>query len=407
MKYSIYLASFLFFAQQAIAQYKNDNVLFKTVDPAELCEALGKNSNYLILDVRSKGEHYDTSAFASLNIGRLKGAKNISVQELGTRISEINQDKSRPVFVYCSHSQRSRRASKMLADSGFTNVYNINGGMTALYYTRATQQPCLDKMVETGNPYKIISATELCEMISKDKKPFILDVRTDSAWQHISRDAKENSYGHIKNAEHISLGSLPTRLADIPRNRELIITDLFGDQASKAALVLQKEGFNDISVLIEGVDRMLLTDKKEIPCKEKIYEPAVPFKLLNGSEFARFIEKEPSMLIIDLRSADEFANKHKDAFRNIGHIKNAINIPSSNIKDRLSELQDKKDQEILLYGFSGSPDVFAAAQHLQEQGFRKLTVLMGGIFNLRWIAANRKGMFHLMNLVTDVPESNF
>ena len=62
-----------------------------------------------------------------MNIGRLKNAKNIDVRQFGSRLSELQDFKNRPVFVYCSHSQRSRRASKMLADSGFTRVSILMG----------------------------------------------------------------------------------------------------------------------------------------------------------------------------------------------------------------------------------------------------------------------------------------
>ncbi len=65
------------------AQYKNDNVHFSTVDPSDLCATLDRNKGYLLLDVRSPGEHDDTSSFTALNIGHLKGAKNINVRELG------------------------------------------------------------------------------------------------------------------------------------------------------------------------------------------------------------------------------------------------------------------------------------------------------------------------------------
>jgi rhodanese-related sulfurtransferase len=116
------------------AQFKNDNVLYKTVDPADLCKEFKKNKNALILDVRSKGEHYDTSSFTNLNLGHLKGAINIDINTLGSRLSEIQAYKDQPIFIYCSHSQRSRRASKMLADSGFNKVYNINGGLSAIHY---------------------------------------------------------------------------------------------------------------------------------------------------------------------------------------------------------------------------------------------------------------------------------
>src|SRR6185436_18121795 len=109
MPRKLFTAIFLLIAVSAIAQYKNDNVLYKTVDPDDLCAALQKNSGYLLLDVRTAGENCDTSSMG-LNIGHLNGAKNIEVGELGTRLSEIKDYKDQPVFVYCSHSQRSRRA---------------------------------------------------------------------------------------------------------------------------------------------------------------------------------------------------------------------------------------------------------------------------------------------------------
>src|SRR5687768_1397786 len=82
----------------SLAQFKNDNVLYKTVDPADLCSTLEKNKGFLLLDVRSKAEHYDTSSSPAYNLGHLKGAKNIDIRELGTRISEIKAYKDQPVF---------------------------------------------------------------------------------------------------------------------------------------------------------------------------------------------------------------------------------------------------------------------------------------------------------------------
>src|SRR6476661_2819151 len=131
--YKILCSLFILFSTFVLkAQYKNDNVLYKTVYPEDLAQQLKANPGYLLLDVRSKGENQDTSYMQSMNIGHFRNAKNIDIRELGTRLNELQGFKNTPIFVYCSHSQRSRRASKMLADSGFTNVYNINGGMTTL-----------------------------------------------------------------------------------------------------------------------------------------------------------------------------------------------------------------------------------------------------------------------------------
>jgi len=390
----------------ASGQYRNDNVAFKTIDPSELCATLEKNKGYILLDVRSKGEHYDTSQSPGYNLGHLKGAINIDIRELNQRLSEIRTYSDKPVFVYCSHSQRSRRAGKILADSGFNKVFNVNGGMTAIYYTSAGKDPCLQTLVETSNPYTIISATELSAKMAKDKGPFILDVRPDSAWSHISLNPKENAYGYIKGATHISMNDIPSKLSTLPRDREIVLTDIYGDEASRVAVYLMKNGFTNVSVLIEGVDRLLLSDGQIVPTKKTMYVSPVSYELLNVTEFGRFAKDNKDFLLLDIRSSEEFANKHKDSWRNIGHLQNAINIPSDQLSNRINELSAYKNKEVAIYSFGSSPEVFAAANLLQQQGFQKIKVVIGGLFNLRWTAANTKGNAWLTSFVTDVPEVN-
>ncbi len=390
----------------ASAQYKNDNVAFKTVDPSDLCATLDKNKGYILLDVRSKGEHYDTSQSPGYNLGHLKGAINIDIRELNKRLSEIRNFSDKPVFVYCSHSQRSRRAGKILADSGFNKVFNVNGGMTAIYYTSAGKDPCLQKLVETSNSYTIISAIELSTKMAKGNGPYILDVRSDSAWFHISLNPKENAYGYIKGATHISMNDIPSKLSSLPKDREIVLTDIYGDEASRVAVYLKNNGFSNVSVLIEGVDRLLLTDGQIVPMKKTMYVSPVSYDLINVTEFGRFAKDNKDFLLLDIRTADEFANKHKDAWRNMGHLQTAVNIPSDQLSNRINELARYKNKEVIVYSFGSSPEVFAAANLLQQQGFQKIKVVIGGLFNLRWTAANTKGNSWLTSFVTDVPEEN-
>src|SRR5689334_18393903 len=97
--------SFILFVFTSHAQYKNDNTKFKTVFLEDLCKTLQNNNGYILLDVRSKGEYCDTSSATNLNIGHLKNAINIDVSELPQRLKELQEDKDKPIFVYCSHSQ--------------------------------------------------------------------------------------------------------------------------------------------------------------------------------------------------------------------------------------------------------------------------------------------------------------
>jgi phage shock protein E len=72
----------------------------------------------VVLDVRTGSE------FAS---GHVPGATNIPVQELSGRLSELGEDKARPIVVYCRSGNRSTSAKQILVDAGYTNVLNAGG----------------------------------------------------------------------------------------------------------------------------------------------------------------------------------------------------------------------------------------------------------------------------------------
>jgi rhodanese-related sulfurtransferase len=398
------LVALLMVVLNAGAQFKNDNVLYRTVEAEELCESLPDNGQFLLLDVRSKGEFEDTSFSVSLNIGRLKGATNIPVQELGNRLNELDDYRDLPVYVYCSHSQRSRRASKMLADSGFTRVHNINGGMTALH---ASGDDCLQTRFESGLAYKILTAPEVCDIL--EKRPdeyFILDVRPDSAWQGISRFEKENAIGHIEGAVHIARRDLSTQLEKIPNNRPILVTETGAVEAAHAATLLTKLGYADVSVLLEGMDRFLLYDPESLSCLQNHYVARPAYSLMNAFEFGRFVKQAKNYTVLDVRTIEEFENRHKDGFRNIGRIHDALHIPHTEIDGKMTMLKDK-NKRIVVYAFSGGPEAFAVARKLTDAGYKNVTVLLGGIFSLRWTAANFREQAYLHDLVVDVPEENF
>src|SRR5882757_5913356 len=109
-----------------------DNTNYKAIYFKQACDLIKNNPNLVVLDVRTPGEYADTSRFVGSRIGRLNGAINVSIDSVPKHFKDLQAYKGRPILVYCSHSQRSRRVGKLLADSGFTNVYSLNGGMTAV-----------------------------------------------------------------------------------------------------------------------------------------------------------------------------------------------------------------------------------------------------------------------------------
>src|ERR1043165_4711649 len=84
-------------------------IVHKNIQPDQMCSLNEKN--VILLDVRTPAEFNGT---APDKFGAIKNAINIPVQELETRINELEKYKDKEIVVYCSHSHRSPRASYML-----------------------------------------------------------------------------------------------------------------------------------------------------------------------------------------------------------------------------------------------------------------------------------------------------
>ena len=74
-------------------------------------------ADHVLVDVRTT-EEYDS--------GHLPNAINIPLHQLQSRVSEVPTGK--PVVVVCASGNRSQTGSSILANSGYTEVYNLKGG---------------------------------------------------------------------------------------------------------------------------------------------------------------------------------------------------------------------------------------------------------------------------------------
>jgi rhodanese-related sulfurtransferase len=76
--------------------------------------------NEVIIDVRTPGE------FES---GHIQNAININVFDSNFKAQIEKLDKNEKVYVYCKIGSRSNKAAKILTESGFSQVYDLNGGI--------------------------------------------------------------------------------------------------------------------------------------------------------------------------------------------------------------------------------------------------------------------------------------
>lgn len=74
----------------------------------------------ILLDVRSNQEYKE---------GHLQGAINIPDYELRNRVQKEIPKKNQLIVIYCQYGGRSRNAYNMMKMIGYTNIYNLSGGL--------------------------------------------------------------------------------------------------------------------------------------------------------------------------------------------------------------------------------------------------------------------------------------
>lgn len=69
----------------------------------------------------------------------------------------------------------------------------------------------------------------------------LIDVREPDEW----------AAGHVAGAKHIPLGQLPSRLAEVPRDREVLLFCRSGNRSGTATALLREQGY-DRAMNVEG-----------------------------------------------------------------------------------------------------------------------------------------------------------
>ncbi|NLD91856.1 MAG: rhodanese-like domain-containing protein [Fibrobacter sp.] len=87
---------------------------------------------------------------------------------------------------------------------------------------------------------------------------------------------------------------------------------------------------------------------------------------------------ESELLILDVRSMEEYA---------VGHLKKSKNIPVQSLSLKIASLLDWKDKKVLVYCHSGGRSM-AASQMLKKSGFTKIYNMTGGVS--AWVGMGNK-----------------
>ena len=93
-------------------------VSYEQITQEEAKQIMDTTNGYILLDTRTQ-EEYDQS--------HIPGALLIPHTEIAQRAEEELPDKDQLILVYCRSGNRSKQASEILAELGYTNVKEFGG----------------------------------------------------------------------------------------------------------------------------------------------------------------------------------------------------------------------------------------------------------------------------------------
>lgn len=91
---------------------------YEQITQEEAKQILDTTNGYILLDTRTQ-EEYDQS--------HIPGALLIPHTEIAQRAADELPDKDQVILVYCRSGNRSKQASEVLAELGYTNVKEFGG----------------------------------------------------------------------------------------------------------------------------------------------------------------------------------------------------------------------------------------------------------------------------------------
>lgn len=104
--------------------------MFGFKDRAKVQQITGDTYRNLVKDKSLKVQCIDVRTPQEIQGNKIKGFKNIPLQELKSRLDEL--DKEQPVILLCATGSRSFMAGRVLAKAGFKSLYNIQRGISSL-----------------------------------------------------------------------------------------------------------------------------------------------------------------------------------------------------------------------------------------------------------------------------------
>ena len=357
--------------------------------PADVSTAMAEATPPFLLDVRDASEVEKD--------GYIKGAVNIPVRTVTQNLDKLPGLDAK-IIIYCGSGQRGGMLMGALRLLGYTNVYNMSGGLgawkTAKLAVETGSKPAEAKAISTPivsdkalfdmvdgflstlpDGFLALKTDKVAEQLASATPPVLIDLRTPE---------ERTSGGYIKGSINIPIAKLFTSLDQLPaKDAAMIVYCGSGLRGSIALTGLHLLGYTKAinmggglgawktaSLPLEGV-----VDWKGVWTDFFTTMPAdyytIKADVLNGQ-----ITAGNAPFLVDVREASEIEAA--------GFIKGAVNIPVRNLLQNLDKLP-ALDQPIVIYCGSAHRGAMAMAA-LRLLGYTDVRNLGGGFG--AWTKAN-------------------
>ena len=176
-----------------------------------------EKEKYLVIDVRGADEY---------KAGHLKHAINIPLEEIESRLGELEGYQNKDIVVYCNTGNRSGKAEKLLKEKGFSKVTNAEGVKEYKY-----------DLYKFGS----INAAQF-NKIASNPDVLIIDVR----------EKKDYDAGHIQGAINIPDGEPLEKFKEIleaNKDKKILAHCYTGNRSAKLVETLTAQGYNASNML--------------------------------------------------------------------------------------------------------------------------------------------------------------
>jgi len=186
-----------------------------------LKKMIHEDSSYVLIDLRSK---------EASTAGHIKGAVSIPEADLAAAKDKFPKDKSAPVILY-SDDQASAGAFASVRGWGYKNTTILNGGAKAWDGKFFPGDP--------GSKIVYVKKPKPGEITINDFKQVAADKPADK----VILDVRDSGVATIPGAVNIPQAELADRLAELPKDKEIIIHCNTGIMANMALKTLQDNGY--------------------------------------------------------------------------------------------------------------------------------------------------------------------